>query len=307
MIKPIIYASLLICCSCSTSFVVTNTFLEQRSPVAISLEEQQRYADALTQWKILALTYPEDEAVNSHVKRLESLISARVSKQFRVLKKAQGANNKKLQHQLYLKILALEPNNKIAMQELRKFEWQDVIKQASSKTANIKKYFVKSQQEANDSILLSRYLEQGKQFTHQKNYQELLQLADKFEKDFPAQQHPNNYRTFAFFQLAERYQKQKSHEKAIEYYQKALDIAALQGKSLPNAQKSRDSLSKSTANKYLKIANSLLKTDLDAAIENAALSLKYQPNNVKARTFMKRALIVKKNLNRIRGIKVNLD
>jgi tetratricopeptide (TPR) repeat protein len=279
----------------------------QRSPVAISLENEHRYADALTQWKILQLAYPNDEVVKEHILRLEFLVSERVIEQLGILDKAKAAGNEKLERKVYLKILALDPNNKIAMEELRKFEWKFAIEEASSKTANIKKYFVESQEEAKISIQLTKYLEQGEQFIHDKKYKGLLQLADKFEGSYPTHSQPNDYRILAYTKLAESQQKQNSLKEAIEYYKQALSVAALKGEGLPNIRKKTDELSELVASRYLKLANKVFKTDLDKAIEYYELSLKYQPNNSKTRQLMQRAIKIRDNLNKIKKLNANSD
>jgi len=308
MIKRIFYVTtLILCCSCSTNFVDNSALLEQRSPVAQSLENKQRFAEALTQWKILYLAYPKDEVVNDHIRRLELLISDRVIEQLGILDKAKKAGNQKLERIVYLKILALEPSNKIAMQELRKFEWQFAIEEASSKTANIKKYFIESQEQAKISIQLTQYLEQGEQFTHDKKYKRLLQLADKFEGAYPTHGQPNDYRIFAYTKLGENKQQQKRPEKAIEYYQQAINTAALDNKKLPITQKKIDTLSELIADRYLNLANKVFKTNLDKAIEYFELSLKYQPNNTKARQLMQRTIRMRHNLMRIKKLNANSD
>tara|TARA_R110002167_G_scaffold220507_3_gene425138 strand:- start:201 stop:1127 length:927 start_codon:yes stop_codon:yes gene_type:complete len=308
MIKRIICATTLIfCCSCSTNLVDNQAFFEQRSPIAISLENQQRYAEALTQWKILQIAYSSDEIIKNHIIRLENLVSDRIIKLHVKLDKARAEGNKKSEQKVYLKILALDPNNKIAMEGLRKFEWKFAIEEASSKTANIKKYFVESQQEANISIQLTKYLEQGEQFIHDKKYNGLLQLADQFESSYPTHSQPNDYRILAYTKLGESQQKQNSLKEAIEYYQQALRVAALKDKSLPNVQKKTDELSGLIATRYLKLANKIFNTDLDEAIKYYELSLKYQPNNIKTRQLMQRAVKIRHNLMKIKKLDANSD
>jgi tetratricopeptide (TPR) repeat protein len=281
--------------------------LEQRSLVAQSLENKQHFAESLTQWKILHLAYPNDEMVNDHIRRLEFLISERVIKQLGILDKAKKAGNQKLERIVYLKILALEPSNKIAIQELRKFEWEFAIEEASSKTANIKKYFVKSQEEAKISIQLTKYLEQGEQFTHDKKYKRLLQLADKFEGTYPTHGQPNAYRILAYTTLGESEQQQKRPEEAIEYYLQAIKTAALDNKKLPLTQKKIDTLSESIADKYHNLANQVFRTNLDEAIEYFELSLKYRPDNTETRQLMRRAIKMRQNLMKIKNLNANSD
>jgi tetratricopeptide (TPR) repeat protein len=308
MIKRIVcVATLIFGCSCSTNFVDNNALLEQRSSVARSLENTQRYVEALTQWNILQIAYPKNQIVNEHIRRLEFLISDRVIQQLDILDKAKKAGNQELERTVYLKILALQPNNQIAMEELRKFEWQFAIEEASSKTANIKKYFVESQEEAKVSIQLTKYIEQGEQLIHDKKYKRLLQLADKFEVSYPTHSQPNDYRILAYTKLGESQQEQKKPEQAIEYYQQAIKTAALNNKKLPATQNKIDKLSESIANNYYNLANKVFKTDLDKAIEYYELSLKYQPNNIKTRQLMQRAITIKQNLIKIKKLNANSD
>lgn len=308
MISRIIYVSILVfCCSCSTKFIDNSALLEQRSLVAESLEAKQHFAAALTQWQILQVAYPNDEFVNDHIRRLEFLVSERIIEQLGILDNAKKVGNQKLERLVYLKILALEPNNKIAIEELRKFEWQFAIQEASSKTANIKKYFVESREEAQISIQLTKYLEQGEQFTHDEKYKRLLQLADKFEASYPTHPKPNDYRVSAYIKLGESQQKQAIPEKAIEYYQQAVETAALKNKKLPVVQNKIDKLSGSVADRYFNLAKKVFNTDLDKSIEYFELSLKYQPSNPKARQLMQRALKIKHNLTKIKKLNANSD
>jgi tetratricopeptide (TPR) repeat protein len=308
MIERIIcVTTLVLCCSCSTNFADSRALLEQRSPIAISLEDKQHYAEALTQWRILQIAYPKNEVVKNHILRLEFLVSDRVIQQLGILDNAKTTGNEKLERKVYLKILALDPNNEIALEELRKFEWKFAIQEASSKTANIKKYFVETQQEAKISINLTKYLEQGEQFIHDKKYQGLLQLADKFGGSYPTHIQPNDYRILAYTKLGESQQKLNNTKKAIEYYQQALKVAALKGEKLPSLRNKTDELSELIANRYLKLANKVFTTNLDEAIKYFEQSLIYQPNNVKTRQLMQRAIKMRQNLLKIKKLNSNSD
>lgn len=308
MIERIVcVATIVLCCSCSTNFIDNNAMFEQRSPLAEALEEEQRYAEALVQWKILQIAYPDDEVVKQNILRLELLISDGVIRQLAVLDKAKASGDQDLERKVYLKILALDPNNQIAIEELRQFEWNYAYQEASSKTENIKKYFIETQQEAKISIQLNNYIEQGKQYVSDKKYQELLQLADKFENTYPEHLLPNEYRILAYSKLGEEQQKRNKTKQAIKFYKQALQVAAVKGQKLPNLQKKTDQLSGLIANRYLKLANQVFKTDLDEAINYFEQSLKYQPNNVKARQLMQRAIKIRENLLKIQKLDSNSD
>lgn len=305
--RIICFITLISCCSCSTSFSSNRDLFNQRSPIANSLENKLRYADALTQWKILLLAYPEDEIIIAHIRRLESLISNGIIEQLSVLDKGNASGNEKLARNAYLKILALDPSNEIAMEALRKLEWKSAIAEASSKTANIKKYFVETQQKAKVSIQLTKYIEQGEQFSHDKKYKALLLLADKFENLYPSNANPNEYRILAYTKLGEEQQERNNSEEAIFYYQQAISVASIKGDTLDIVQMKKDELSELLANKHFKLANKLFKTNLDSAIENFELCLKYQPSHTKARQLMQRAVKIRRNLLKIKRLNANSD
>ena len=308
MIKKITsVTALILCCSCSTNLLDNNALIEDRSPIAQSLESKQQYADALTQWKIMQAAYPNDPVINGQVSRLESLISGLIIQQLAVLDKAKSAGNKKLERKVYLRILALEPNNDIAIQELRKFEWQFALEEASSKTETIKQYFVESQQKAKQSIQLTQFLEQGDQFSQDKKFKRLLQLADKFERAYPSHPQPNKYRILAYTKLGDAQQKQNNPESAIDYYQQATEVADIDGKTLSNLRKKSEQLKGTLANRYFKLASKVFKTDLDAAIKYFELTLKYQPKHNKAQQLKLRAITMRDNLNRIKKLNTNSD
>ena len=68
---------LLLVSACST-YQNHKAFLESRQSVAVQLEEEQNYADALLQWKILAAAYPENPEVTANIRRLEAIVEQQV-------------------------------------------------------------------------------------------------------------------------------------------------------------------------------------------------------------------------------------
>lgn len=287
---------ILLLAGCS-SLIVSNSVIDRR-PLAQSLEKQQKYAEALIQWQILQTAYPDDESIKTQINQLNTLISDRLIALFERLDKAQHRGNEKQIRHTYLKILALQPNNQIAIEELRKFEWQHALSQAVAKTQTIKKYFVETQNKANRSIQLSHILEKGEQFTHDKKYYGLLQLADTFAAAYPEHPKPQEYRLLAYTKLAELSVKKNNIENAVPLFDKAIQID--QGKNKTLISKN-DKLKKKLASKYLILGLKSFQKDLDKAIECFTLSLKYQPDNTVANAQLQRATKVRENLNKIKS------
>lgn len=297
--RPALWSCILLLGGCSSQYSQNNAMLDARAPIAQKLEQQQRLADALTQWKILYTAFPNDPNIQAQITRIEMLISDQLIALFEQLDAAKQKDNQQKIRTLYLKILALQPNNQIAKQELREFEWSDALDKADKKTEVINQYFAVNQAKARRAIQLNKMLEQAQQFTQDKKYNGLLQLADKFENEFPDRQEPTQYRVLAYTKLAEANVSKKELEAAIPLFEKA--IAASQGKNkslVKKAAKIKNNLSET----YLSRGVQVFKTDLDRAIEMFGLSLKYQPDNNVARQQLKRATTVRDNLNRIKKL-----
>lgn len=285
--------------ACSSNFVTDTSMLDSRVAIAKELEKQQRYSEALIQWKILQTAFPDDKKVNENVNRIERLISEQLFSLFDQLDQSSNKRSQQKMRHIYLKILALQPNNKVAIEELRKFEWENAFEKAVEKTENIKKYFAASQMKAERSIKLNKFLEQGEQFSNDRKYNALLQLADKFELAYPEHDKPREFRLFAYIELAELKLKKNDKEGAIPLFEKAILIESKRKKSLT---KKNEELKNQLAKQYLTLGLKSFKSDLNKAIEMFNESLKYKPKNNKARQHLMRATRVRNNLNRIKKL-----
>lgn len=298
MKRSALWSCIVLLGGCSSQSQNTS-MLDERVPIAKTFEQQQRLADALTQWRILRATFPNDPEIESQVNRIEALISAQLSGLFEQLDAATQKGNEQKIRTVYLKILALQPNNQVAKQKLRDIEWSDALDKADKKTEVINQYFAVNQQKAQRAIQLNKMLEQAQQFTQDKKYNGLLQLAEKFEVEFPDRQEPTQYRLLAYTKLAERSVDNNAIEEAIPLFEKA--IAVSQGKN-KNLVSKTARLKKNISDQYLSQGVKSFKTDLDKAIELFTLSLEYQPENKSARQQLKRATTVRDNLNRIKKL-----
>ncbi|MGJ8680203.1 hypothetical protein, partial [Paraglaciecola sp.] len=139
----------------------------------------------------------------------------------------------------------------------------------------------------------------GEQFSNDRKYNALLQLADKFELAYPEHDKPREFRLFAYIELAELKLKKNDKEGAIPLFEKAILIESKRKKSLT---KKNEELKNQLAKQYLTLGLKSFKSDLNKAIEMFNESLKYKPKNNKARQHLMRATRVRNNLNRIKKL-----
>jgi tetratricopeptide (TPR) repeat protein len=249
--------------------------------------------------RILQTAAPDNISIKAQVRRIESVISNRLIALFKQLGKTKNSSSEQQIRKIHLKILALTPNHNIAIEELRAYEWQYALEKAATKTQTIKEYFIENQVKAKRSIKLNQLLEQAEQFTQDRKYKDLLQLADKFEMAFPVNKKPAEFRLLAYTNLAERSIQKKDITMAISFFEKAIEIDNNQNTLL---QTKNDGLKEQLAKSYMGLGLQVFKKDLDKAIDMFTLSLKYQPNNTAARQQLHRATRVRDNLNKIKKL-----
>lgn len=297
--KSVLLVLLALLAGCSNKFVSNDYLKEARIPLAKKLENEKKFAEALIQWKILQTVSPNDTSITDQVSRVEQVISGRLISLFEQLDETKNSANEEQRRKIYLKILALTPNNSIAIEELRAYEWQYALEKADTKTQSIKEYFVETQVKAERSIKLSNFLKQGEQFSHDKKYNALLLLAEKFEVAYPKSEKPSEFRLLAYTKLGERSLRKKDIKMAISLFDKAILFDKNQSELL---REKNEYLRAQLSQDYLNLGLKAFKKDLDKAIVMFKLSLKYQPNNTAAHQQLQRTTVVRDNLNKIKKL-----
>jgi len=286
---------------CGSQSEQISPVLESRSPLASTLQEQGKYADALIQWQIILTANPDDPFIESRINSLQELISNKVDKLFKIAEKARSTEDEKLERKAFLQILALDPNNISAIDALRKTEWQIAMEKANSKTQTIKEYFVESQAEAQRSILLTRFREKGERYTQGKKYTSLIKLANEFEIAFPDAKEPQNWRFYSYSKLADQSVSANKIEQAITYYDMAIETAN-KGSALSLVNKNKK-LRKQVSDQHYKLAMRHFKSDLNKAIELLSKSVSIYAGNVKAKQQLAKATKIRENLIKIKNMK----
>jgi tetratricopeptide (TPR) repeat protein len=274
------------------------SFLESRQKFASELEQQKHYADALMQWKILQVAYPDDPNVDDNQERLSRLIEKKVAALSSTLLKAQSNGNNSNKKLTALKMLALETANTDALDVLREMEWDISYEAASVKTATIKKKYQVKQKKSKRRGDIGRFIALAETYAAEQNSKALLDIADKFIDKFPHHQKALEFRFQALSNLGNELLAKGREEKALEYFEQALVISGVDKSSLdPKVNSIKKRLSKN----YFVRGMKAFKIDINKSVELLQLSVKYNPNDHKAKQQLMKASRIQKNLNRIKA------
>jgi len=282
---------------CASNVGQAPAFSESRQSLALSLEKDKNYADALLQWKILKVVYPYDNNIKQQIERLEATIQQNTKKLQVSLKKAEGKGNKTQVRVINLKILALDPDNIQALKALREIEQEVAFYAASNKTANINNYFKENQMKAQKSILTSKYLVNAKKLQTVADRKKLLTLSNKILTKYPNYEPAVKNKFNVLVSLGKTKIANNDRVAAVALYEQALKLNGIDKKHLLSQT---TELKNKLSLKYYKSAMKVFKKDLDKAIKLLQTSLSYNPDNHNANKQLTRATQIMKRLNEIK-------
>lgn len=282
---------------CEVTTPQQGRFLDERMQLAQSLENQERLAEALFQWRVLAEVYTDNELVLQKYRKLQQKIDQQLAKLEGHLK-GRGASAVSPKNKvIYLKILALQPDNKEARAALRQLEQGKVELAATLKTEKIQTLFYANQQKAKKEIDLARYNEQVQDLLESGKYVSLIQVTDSFLREYPQHQPAHQVKYNALIGLANDHLKAGHKEKAINYYEQAESVNDVNSSSLT---KKITSLRGQLSNDLYVQGMKVFTTNIDKAVTLLQKSVEINPANFKAKQQLIRATKIQKNLQRIK-------
>ncbi|KXI28677.1 tetratricopeptide repeat protein [Paraglaciecola hydrolytica] len=293
------YLSALIVCILSACATVTHEQADiylQRQLLAMQLEAEEQYADALIQWKIAKTISPQQALVDAEVRRLSQLISQKTALLTAQAKKLTPAANSNSLKTICLKILALEPDNQFAMQQLRNIEFKTGLSAAEKKTAKMNENIKLSQTQQQLQKAQADYNQQSQNLLKQKNFSALLQLSQDYLLTTPKNTEAQQHQLHALLKLAEVHQLRGENEQAIGYLEQAYKLQPTSGVSDQLSQ-----LKQQVSNHYFVQANKVLKSDIDKAVEYLQSSVAFDHNNQSATKLLFQAKRIQQNLRQIKA------
>ena len=282
---------------CEMTAPQQSRFLDERIQLAQSLENQERLAEALFQWRVLAEVYSDNEFVQQKYRNLEQKIDQKLVKLRGHLSGRESLSINPGNKKIYLKMLALQPDNKEAREALRQLEKGKVELAATLKTEKIQSLFYSNQQKAKKEIDLARYNEQVQDLLESGKYVSLIQLTDRFLSEYPQHQPAHQVKYNALIGLANDHLKAGHKEKAINYYEKAQLVSDL---NAPSLTKKITTLRRQLSSDLYVQGMKVFTTNIDKAVILLQKSVEINPSNFKAKQQLTRATKIQENLQRIK-------
>jgi len=255
--------------------------IAHRENLANRLFKQKNYHESLIQWKILRTIQPHNLQYNNRIRVLQALIKRRLNIHLNTAKLALQKNDIKTAKHEYLKALALDPKQDIAINALKKITLSQLEKIQTRKNNTTK----------ND--LASFYLELGIVLFNKKDWHGSIREIKKYLNINPTDKPAIKLVSRASLNLSEQYEERGYLEPAVQL------IEALIALDKPNAEKYTERLlhlkQRLSANYYIEGVKTY-RDNLEQAIGYWERALKANPENEKAKIRLHKAQTRQKKL-----------
>jgi tetratricopeptide (TPR) repeat protein len=272
---------------------------DPRYSYAMQLEQQQQWAGALVQWRILALLYTDNAQIKKQITDLNQKIELRVSALEQEIAQLGPHASASKQHYLQLKILALKPDYQPAIAYLQHADSRHELARAERKALPAKP-MPKKPISAAVKVLdpLDGILATAEQQSAQGDYEQLLLSVAAIEDIAP--QHPSlkHYRYTAWNGLAKHKLSQSQINEALQCYEKALRFAVDADKQ--SLSHTITQIRQQESDRLYGEAMKLFTSDITQSIKLLEQAVSIDAANQRAGQQLQRAHTISKNLKQIK-------
>lgn len=301
MIRRLFVISLCLICACTTTNIENsaNPTSDTRYAYAIRLSETGQLSQALFQWQILALRYPNNAKIENTISALKKDIDTRVVRLELKLKDLGSSASERKRQEVLLKILALQPNHTLAKDSLRQLKSKQELAKVTQKNHSTYQLFAENVKQAKQNKALSDLLLKAEKHLANQQYlsvltttEEIQQLVEKHSKIKPL-----SYA--AWLGLADESKIQNQPEQTIARLNEALAYAAAS-----EQQGLRDRIAairKTESDRLYASAMKIFKTDIQGAVKLLQKAASFNPEDTRTMQQLSRAQTIQKNLNLIKN------
>ena len=259
-------------------------FREAQRAAAISAEEGGDYVAAISYWRSLETLTPGDSDITTRIRELEARAQQQAQARVASGQKHYAAGNSKRGDRDMLAALALQPGMEDALLPLRR-SISDAAhgRQAEKVAGEYEKQDGSGRQQVMDELTL--LLADGR-------YQQVVAMAPSVEDEGERR----NLLLRAHTGLADQARRAGQRDRELEQLTAA--IASGGGREL---QGRRKALARELSDGAYRRGLAVLQTDLPQAIEYLERAVTYDPENLAAKEKLDQAMVIKRNLDRIRG------
>lgn len=271
-----------------------------RKQQAIRLAEATDYRAALIQWKILRTLQPDEAEYATRIRDLEELISREIQSLAAEGKSAAAQDNQSAAKHAWLSVLALDPNNQMALQVLRAIEEQRVKTIQANNTAQVKKMALakNGDRTTDEKNQADYYLEMGMHLFDQRDWQGSQREIEKYLAAYPDDAKARSTLAKVHQNLATDLEKEGQLETAARH----LDQAKALDKKIGKTEAARSQkIKKALGEQFYQEALRLPRDNLDEAIALLRKAVSYDPDHIKAQGRLTKTLQMQKKLKAISG------
>ncbi len=297
--------------------------IDYRETLAKTFFNQQDFYAALTQWKILRTINPNNTEYANRISVLNVLMTRRVELYLRQSKvDLRNGNLKKAENKL-LKLLAIDPNNPVALKMMRRIESDNVQAIQIAKTNKLlskqhKKYAVKQDKDTpiapqipvepalnNVSVTLeeqtqeSIYLAAGKEFYHKADWGGAIREINKYLSSNDSTPDIEKILKKSHIEMSRKFEVRGHWDPAIQHLDDAL-VNAKDGQDTAELKQKRMALAAKAAENYYIEGVKVYRDDVERAILFWQQALNHNPRHLNAKNRLKKAEVIQQNLEAIR-------
>ncbi len=270
-------------------------FVSRQLAAAGRLEQQGQLHQALVHLRTAAYFRADDSALTQRMRQLRQTIAQRVAAALQEGKRSLAQNDSKRANLAFLRVLALEPNQPLALSQLRRMETRRVIARQAQKSDAENEARVLLQTGVTDDVL-----QQLQALLDAEKYQTLLQRAQRYPR---GDGHPQfkAIKIAALRQLAALAERNGQTEQAVEYLLQAQSLAGDTKEITGQLMLLKTKLS----DRWVAEGVRLIGRDPDTAVQKLQQAVQYNPDNVLAQKHLQRAMKLQANLQKLRQRSAN--
>lgn len=272
------------------------SFVAAKKDLARKLEQEGKLVEALREWRYVTAADPKDEESRQHVADLGETIEARKTAYLKEGDAALAKGQTRQAQVAFLKLLALDPSDKAAVERLRKIDRTIALANQNKKDDRAM---------ADYRATVARDQDTSEEFEAKLNvplknrdYRKVIDVSDQFLKRNPNNKLATSYRKSAYLGLVDESQAKGHYRDALTYLDTASEMVTDDSEKHAIEEK-RKVLKGQLASKLYSQGLGVMNTNLPKAIDFLAEAVSLDPDNWRFRQSLNQARKMQENLDKI--------
>ncbi len=258
--------------------------------LAASLTRQGRLAEARIQTRILRTIYPDNPAYERQERRLRDLIRAKAAEYLRSGYSALSNGDTRLARVKFLSVLAIDPANPDAMEQLRQIDFDRMWRLQSAKLDKLRQSTDRSSASSMDQERF--YFELATMLFRQGDYIEAIREMQKYLNSYPRDQQAQQMIASSYEGLARAQRDNGDLEEAVKSFEQG---RRYQKDAFDRPTPEEIAVRNSLAEQYYEKGLEMNDVNLSDAIQAYKRVLDLNPNHTEAKNRLKEIQDARRN------------